>query len=164
MIQDTPTHPDAAPVGAPSAPDAADADAGGPSKAPVVDAGNIGSTSANAAAGAAGAGLMSSVEASGSQESGGSPMRQACSSSSGGSSLSSSASIDSVIMNNTGTEGKTQLALIFLLDSSGSVGDGESQAVHRNTISINVVHACKQHKAAFKLAAGSYALSHPCCK
>jgi len=136
MIRDTPTPPDAAPAGGPdAAPDAADADAdaGGARMAPVVDADNAGSTSANEAAGAAGGGLMSSDEAPGSQESGGSPMRQASSSSSGGSSLSSSASIDSGIMNNTGTEGKTQLALIFLLDSSGSVGDGESHAVHQNT-------------------------------
>jgi hypothetical protein len=58
-----------------------------------------------------------------------SPARQSSSSSCNGgegASLSSSGSIDSVGMNNRGLlEGKTQLAVIFLVDSSGSVGDGE---------------------------------------
>jgi hypothetical protein len=56
-----------------------------------------------------------------------SPARQLSSSSSGdGPALSSSGSIDSVGMNNRGLlEGKTQLAVIFLVDSSGSVGDGK---------------------------------------
>lgn len=68
-----------------------------------------------------------------------SPARQSSSSSSvteseeGGASqgsLFSSTSLDSGVMNNEGPvegggEGKTELAVIFLLDSSGSVGDGE---------------------------------------
>jgi hypothetical protein len=80
--------------------------------------------------------------ASDSSEGGNGPVRQSSSSSSGSSvtdseeggvsqgSLFSSTSLDSGVMNNAGVmegggEGKTELAVIFLLDSSGSVGDGE---------------------------------------
>lgn len=92
--------------------------------ASVGGAGSSGGGSSTAAAAAArGASLAS--------DGGDSPARQSSSSSSeAGSSLSSSNSIDSCVMNNEGlAEGKTRLSLIFLLDSSGSVGDGEYAAV-----------------------------------
>ena len=71
--------------------------------------------------------------AASSEGEGGSPVRRASSSSSEGPGLSSSGSIDSGAVNNEGmvegaaaaAGGKTQLAVIFLVDSSGSVGDGE---------------------------------------
>lgn len=85
-------------------------------------AGSSGGGSSIAAAAARGASVAS--------DGGESPARQSSSSSSeAGSSLSSSNSIDSCEMNNEGeVEGKTRLSLIFLLDSSGSVGDGECAA------------------------------------
>lgn len=112
---DTSSAPQPAPLATAAAVDSAADAAGG--------AGSSGCSPSTAAAAARGASPAS--------DGGDSPARQSSSSSSdGGSSLSSSNSIDSCDMNNEGVvEGKTRLSLIFLLDSSGSVGDGECPAV-----------------------------------
>lgn len=100
-------------------------------------------TAAFAAAGGSGGSVSEDLD---------SPVRQSSSSSSEivAGSLFSSASLDSGVMNNAGVaaaaEGKTELAIIFLLDSSGSVGDGECRAC---VVVGASVQTCAQYAVTF---------------